>query len=288
MKKILITGTSSYIGTSFEKWISQYPNLYSVEFISLRDNDWKEISFSKYDVIFHTAAIVHISEKNKEEYIKVNRDLSFEVAKKAKNEGVTQFVFLSTMGIYGTETGKITKDTIPMPKTLYAQSKYEAEKLLMGINSENFKVAIVRPPIVYGKGCPGNYARLEKLARTLPIFPDINNERSMIYIDNLSEFSRILIDNAQSGIYFPQNENYVNTTDLVKRIAKYQRKNIRVTKNFNYIIFLGLKISRTVRKIFGSFIYDKRINGGPEMDTAEISMNYETVSFEESIKRTIL
>jgi len=288
MKKILITGTSSYIGTSFEKWISQYPNLYSVEFISLRDNDWKEISFSKYDVIFHTAAIVHISEKNKEEYAKVNRDLSFEVAKKAKNEGVTQFVFFSTMGIYGTETGEITKDTIPMPKTLYAQSKYEAEKLLMGINSANFKVAIVRPPIVYGKGCPGNYARLEKLASILPIFPDINNERSMIYIDNLSEFSRILIDNAQSGIYFPQNENYVNTTDLVKKIAKYQRKNIRVTKNFNYIIFLGLKISGTVRKIFGSLIYDKRINGGPEMDTAEISMNYETVSFEESIKKTIL
>src|SRR5690606_11147904 len=156
------------------------------------DDRWKEKSFSAYDAIFHTAAIVHVKEKDISRYFKVNRDLTVELANKAKNEGVKQFIFLSTMGVYGTEIGYITKDNIPSPKTPYAQSKYEAEKILIEMNSSNFNVAILRPPIVYGRGCPGNYSRLAKLAVMLPIFPEMDNKRSMIYIDNLSEFIKLI------------------------------------------------------------------------------------------------
>lgn len=158
MKKILITGANSYIGTSFEKWVSQYPDKYSVDKISVRDERWKEKSFGGYDVLFHTAAVVHVKENDTINYFKVNRDLAVEVAEKAKQEGVKQFIFLSTMGVYGTETGYITKDTVPTPKTPYAKSKYEAEQLLLEMDIEDFNVAILRPSIVYGKGCPGNYS----------------------------------------------------------------------------------------------------------------------------------
>ena len=286
MKKILITGVNSYIGASFKQWVSQFPDMYSLDFISIRDDHWKAKSFVGYDVIFHTAAIVHVKEKDTNKYFKVNRDLTVELAKKAKKEGVKQFILLSTMGVYGTETGYITKDTIPKPKTPYAKSKYEAEQLLLEINSVDFHVAILRPPIVYGKGCPGNYVRLANMAIKIPFFPDIQNERSMIFIDNLSEFIRILIDKKQAGLYFPQNKDYVNTTDLVRHIAMAHGRNISIYKIFNWCIPIGLKISGIFRKVFGSFVYDKGMLGGPETFINGEKIEYDTVPFDKTIKKT--
>ena len=286
MKKILITGANSYIGTSFEKWVLQYPDKYSVNTTDLRDDNWKEKSFKGYDVVFHVAAIVHVKENDEEKYYKVNRDLAIEVAEKANAEGVKQFIFLSTMGVYGTETGYITKDTVPMPKTPYARSKYEAEQHLLEMCADDFNIAILRPPIVYGKDCRGNYPRLANMALKLPIFPDIANERSMIYIDNLSEFIRLLIDRCAGGLHFPQNKDYVNTTELVRLIAKVHGKKMKVTKSFNWGITIGLKLIETFRKVFGSFVYDKEMPGGPEDLMNDKNMNYEMVAFEASVQCT--
>ncbi|MEJ9228297.1 NAD-dependent epimerase/dehydratase family protein [Peribacillus butanolivorans] len=283
MKKILITGANGYIGTSFGRWVSQYPDKYSVDTISLRDNCWREISFEGYDVILHTAAVVHVKENDINEYFKINRDLTTDVVKKAKQEGVKQFIFLSTMGVYGTETGYITKETVSIPKTPYALSKYEAEQILIEMNTNDFNVAILRPPIVYGKDCPGNYTRLATLALRLPCFPIIDNERSMIYIDNLSEFIRLLIDSCVGGMYFPQNKEYVKTTELVRLIARAHNKEIKVLKILNWSIAIGLKLSGTVRKVFGSFVYDKGMSGGPGTLMNGEYIDYETVSFRESI-----
>lgn len=65
MKKILVTGANSYVGTSFKKWIEKYSNIYIIESINLRSDSWKGRDFSKYDVIFHTAGIAHIKETKK-------------------------------------------------------------------------------------------------------------------------------------------------------------------------------------------------------------------------------
>ncbi|GAA4068683.1 NAD-dependent epimerase/dehydratase family protein [Amphibacillus indicireducens] len=280
MKRILITGAGSYIGTSFENWVSQWPEKYQVDTIDMRGNEWKDKLFSTYDVIYHIAAIVHVKENDTEKYFSVNRDLAVEVAKKAKAEGVKQFIFLSTMGVYGKETGFIDENTKPNPKTPYAQSKLEAEELLKGLTNDSFKVATLRPPIVYGKDCRGNYPRLAGMALKLPIFPKGKNERSMIFIDNLSEFVRLTIDKELSGLLFPQNKEYVNTTELVRLIAKTHDKELKVTGVFNPFVYLGIKMSETFGKVFGSFTYDKQMPGGPE------EYNYETCSFKESIERT--
>lgn len=286
MKKILITGANSYIGTSFENWVSEWPNKYRVDSISVRGNEWKEKSFSEYDVVFHVAAIVHVKENDVDKYFEVNRDLALKIANKAKQEGVKQFIFLSTMGVYGAETGRITKDTEPRPKTLYAKSKYEAEKLLNELNDDSFKVAVLRPPIVYGKDCRGNYPRLANMALKLPFFPDIKNERSMIYIDNLSEFIRLIIDYEVDGLFFPQNKDYVNTTELVATISKSHGKALKATCLFNFGVNLGLNLSETFKKVFGSFVYDKEMPGGSGTLISGKRLNYETVSFEESIRLT--
>ncbi|MBE5817407.1 MAG: NAD-dependent epimerase/dehydratase family protein, partial [Clostridiales bacterium] len=187
MKKILITGANSYIGTSFEKYINEnYSDKYTVDTVDMIDGTWREKDFSSYDSVFHVAGIAHQKEtkENAPLYYKVNRDLVIEAAKKAKNDGVKQFVFLSSMSVYGMETGVITEDTLPSPKSNYGKSKLQAEEELDKIQSEGFVIAKIRPPMVYGEGCKGNYQTLIKIARKLPFFPDYENQRSMIHIDN--------------------------------------------------------------------------------------------------------
>lgn len=261
MKKILITGKDSYIGTSVEKWLMKEPDKYSVDTLDVKGNNWKDYDFTRYDTVFHVAGIVHLKEKPEmnDLYFKVNRDLAYEIAEKSKKDGIKQFVFLSSMSIYGIEQGVITRDTMPAPKSIYGKSKLEAEKLIEQLNDSNFKMAILRPPMVYGEGCKGNYPRLVSLAKKTPIFPDYPNKRSMIYIDNLSEFIKQLIDNDSKGLFFPQNKEYVCTSEMVKLIAKEHNREIYMTKLFNSII-KGLTRINTIGKVFGDLVYDMEIS----------------------------
>lgn len=250
MKRILITGKDSYIGTSFEKWVSQWPEEYHVDTLDTK-GDWQSYDFSPYNVVFHVAGIAHVDAKDDMEdlYYQVNRDLTIEAAKKAKAEGVKQFIFMSSIIVYGDssklgEKRVITKDTIPTPTNFYGNSKLQAEQGIQPLQDEQFNVVILRPPMIYGKGSKGNYPKLARLARKTPVFPEIENERSMLYIENLCEFIRLMIDNEARGIFFPQNKEYVKTTELVKTIAKVYGKKMRLTKMFNGLIRWGSKKNR--------------------------------------------
>lgn len=257
MKKILITGANSYIGTSLEEWLGQWPEEYIVNTVDMRDGAWKEKDFSQFAVVFHVAGIAHIKEtkENTALYYRVNRDMVYEVAQKAKVDGVKQFIFLSSMSVYGIETGVIKKDTVLLPKSNYGKSKLQAEELIASLECDSFEIAVLRPPMIYGKGCKGNYPRLAKLALKVPFFPYIENKRSMIYIDNLCEFVKLLIDNCNSGLFLPQNEEYVCTSEMVKLIAEVNGKKVRMTKLFNPLLKI-LKVS-TVNKVFGDLVYEK-------------------------------
>ena len=207
MKSILITGKNSYIGTSLENWLMREPDKYKVDTVDMKDGSWKEKDFSIYEVVFHVTGIAHIKETsdNQDLYYKVNRDLAYEAAQKAKQDGVEQFIFLSSMSVYGIENGVINKDTPLNPNSAYGKSKIEAEELINKLQDDAFIVATLRPPMVYGKECRGNYPRLAGLALKTPVFPKVENKRSMIYINNLSEFVKQLIDNRSGGLFFPQN-----------------------------------------------------------------------------------
>lgn len=278
MKKILVSGANSYVGTSFEKWLSQWPEVYQIDSIGLRGDNWKAEDFSKYDSVYHLAAIVHVKERDSAKYFEVNRDLAFAVAEHAKKSGVKQFVFMSTMGVYGCESGYINSETVPVPKTPYAISKYEAENLIMELADDHFKVAILRPPIIYGKDCKGNYPRLASLALKLPFFPNVENERSMLHIDNLCEFVKVIIDQEDAGIFFPQNKEYVNTSELVKAIAEAHGRKINLIGVFNGILKLLRSRIELIEKVFGSLVYDKTMS--------EYRENYQVRGFKESIMLT--
>ncbi|KKE79854.1 NAD-dependent epimerase/dehydratase family protein [Bacilli bacterium] len=280
MKKILVTGKNSYVGTSFVKWLEKYSDRYLIDLISLRDGSWKEKDFSDYDVVLHVAGIAHRKETKENAYLyyKVNRDLTYEVAQKSKAEGVKQFIFLSSMSVYGIKSGVVEKDSSLKPKSNYGKSKLQAEQLISSLEDDIFKVAILRPPMIYGKGCKGNYTRLSKLALKTPIFPDIDNKRSMIYIDNLSEFIRYVIDNGSRGLLFPQNNEYVNTSKMVGLIAKTHGKKIWVTKLFNPLLKL-MKGNNTFNKVFGNLVYEENLS------RHNVQFN-NFIGFEESIKLT--
>lgn len=267
LKNILITGANSYIGTSLEKWLNQYPDKYKINTVDMINNNWREKSFEGYDVVFHVAGLAHVSTdpKMKEIYYKVNRDLTIETALKAKNDGVKQFIFMSSIIVYG-DSSFINKerviniDTIPIPSNFYGDSKLQAEKGILQLQDYNFNIVIIRPPMIYGKGSKGNYKLLSKIAKKSPIFPNISNKRSMLHIDNLCEFIRIMIKNEECGIFFPQNDEYVNTSELVKLIAKYSGKRIRETKIFNPLLKIMGNYITSINKAFGSLVYDKEMS----------------------------
>ena len=256
MKRVLITGASSYIGQSFKSYLSQWPEEYDIESISTRGLEPKPELFKGFDVIFCTAGIAHMKEtsKNRHLFFDVNRDLVVSIAKAAKMASVKHFILLSSMSVYGLEVGHITKETTPKPNSSYGKSKLEADNRIAKFEDKNFYFCCLRPPMVYGKNCKGNYQVLRRFAIKSPVFPDYMNYRSMIYIDNLCEFVKSCIDKEKSGLFFPQNAEYTNTSEMVRLIAECNGKTIRLTKAFNWAIEIAPV--DVLKKVFGSLTYE--------------------------------
>lgn len=270
MKKILITGANSYIGTSFEKYVMQWPDKYQVDTVDMIDGTWRERDFSGYDCVYHVAGIAHndtgkVTEEQKTLYYRVNTELTIETAQKAKNEGVKQFIFMSSAIVYGDSApiGKskcITKDTPVAPANFYGDSKVQAENGILPLSDDSFRVVILRPPMIYGPGSKGNYPVLSKLARKLPVFPVVKNQRSMLYIGNLMEFVRLMVENEEQGIFWPQNAEYSNTTELVQKIAQAHGKKILLIPGFGWALKLLSHVTKLVNKAFGSLSYEQSLS----------------------------
>lgn len=288
MKKILITGANSYIGTSFEKYMAQWPDQYQVDTVDMIDGTWREKDFSSYDAVFHVAGIAHsdtgnVTEERKAFYYKINRDLTVETAQKAKAEGVRQFIFMSSAIVYGDSApiGQykvITKETPVNPANFYGDSKVQAEMGILPLNDGNFRVVILRPPMIYGPGSKGNYPVLSKLARKLPVFPKVNNQRSMLYIGNLMEFVRLMVENEEQGIFWPQNAEYSNTSELVRLIAQAHGKKQIIIPGCEWALKILGYGTGLVNKAFGSMSY--------EMELSDYPQDYRLYSLAESIEVT--
>lgn len=288
MKKILITGANSFIGTSFANYMAQWPDEYQVDTIDMIDGSWREKSFAGYDSVFHVAGLAHqdsgkITQELNQIYFKVNTDLTVDTARKAKADGVGQFIFMSSIIIYGAsaklgEKKVITRDTIPSPAGAYGMSKLKAEEGILPLHDEGFRTCVLRPPMIYGPGCKGNYPMLVKAALKLPFFPDIQNERSMLFIDNLCVYVKAAVDGRLSGIHFPQNREYVCTSQMVKEIALAHGRNIRMTKVFNPLLRLMAGKVGVVDKVFGSLVYEQAAS--QKRNAAEV------LALRESIRKT--
>ena len=274
-KRVLITGAGSYIGESFREWaLAHYGKNFTVDTVNMLEDSWRKADFTPYDCVFHVAGIAHtdvghVSEEEKKRYYSVNTELAIETGKKAKESGVKQFVFMSSMIIYGESAPyrkkkMIDEYTLPAPANFYGDSKWQADKGIRGLNSQDFHVAVLRPPMIYGRGSKGNYPVLAKLAKRMPILPMVENERSMLYIDNLCEFLCKLILSGEGGIYFPQNREYSNTCSLIKEISKVSGKRIISVRPLNLAVILGShipgKVGGLVNKAFGNCAYSQKLS----------------------------
>ena len=307
--KILITGAHSYVGEQVEHYLEEYnQKLYSdyptskryvIDTISLFGEEWKQIDFSSYDVVFHVAGIAHQddetrevkktvhgkSTQNKEDgqeakYYAVNRDLAITCAKKAKAEGVKQFIFMSSMIVYsGIEQDCITLKTPMKAKNYYGDSKLQADLAIQALQSDKFDVVILRPPMIYGKGCKGNFPKMVKLAQILPAFPIVGNRRSMLYIENLAEFVRLMIENGERGVFFPQNKEYVDTGVMIRKIARVHHCKLLSGFKIPLKLMQNLpgKLGKMSRKAFSSFYY--------QQECSKYKDNYQIFSLEESIRK---
>ena len=283
MKRILITGKDSYIGLNFKKYLEQYPNDYYVEELDVRDDTWKNYDFSTFDVVYHVAGLAHSTpdESQRELYYRVNTDLTYEVALKAKESKVKQFIFMSSIIVYGSgtigEDRVITKDTTLTPDNFYGDSKKQAEIKIKPLEDENFKIVIIRPPMIYGPQSKGNYPLLAKFAKKTPIFPTLKNQRSMLFLGNLIEFIKLMIDNEERGIFLPQNKEYVSSYELIKIISQINNHKIWFTGLFNPFIRL-LNKQVYINKVFGNLTIDKELSRYKD--------NYNIYTLEESVRLT--
>lgn len=279
MMQVLITGAGSYIGSHIAAHLGVEPERFTVRELDVCSGV-DETAFDGCDAVIHVAGIAHQKEtaENASLYRTVNRDLVVQVARIAKDRGVKQLVFFSSMSVYGMTTGRITSDTQPSPNTHYGVSKWEAEQEMAGLNDAQFHIAVLRPPMIYGRGCRGNYPRLSALAQSLPLFPYVDNARSMLHIDVLCDFVKQLLLSGEGGLYFPQNRDYVSTCALVREAARCHGKRIVMVPGFGWLIRLAAKRVGVVSKVFGSLTYDQ--------DMSRAFRSDDELSFEETIRRT--
>lgn len=266
MKRVLITGANSYVGTNVEKWLQKTPDEFIVDTVDTFSDNWKKADFSKYDVVFHVAGIAHVNAKKSMEplYYKVNTDLTIEIGKWAKEHGVRQFIFMSSMIVYHESRSlrdeMLTVETEPKPNGFYGNSKLLAENGLHLLEDESFKVCILRPPMIYGPGCKGNFLRLGWLATKTPFFPEWHNKRSMLYIDNLAEFVKNAIEQELSGTYFPQNSKLADTVEIARFFANKYNHKLIISRIFNPLVVIGSLFFVQFSKMFSSYYYDPEMS----------------------------
>lgn len=282
MRRVLITGANSFVGTNIEKWLMKTPDEFQVDTVDTMNDVWKQADFTKYDTVFHVAGIAHVDPKPEMAplYYKVNRDLTVEIAKHAKENGVNQFIFMSSGIVYHASKslkGDVkTLDTVPRPNDFYGDSKLQAENGLKELESPLFKVCILRPPMIYGPGNKGNLPRLGWLATKTPIFPAWHNKRSMLYVENLAEFVKQCILRQMYGTFFPQNAEYSDTVEIVRQFAKEHNHKIWISIIFNPFVWIGSFFLPAIPKMFSDSYYVQEMS--------KYDFDYQLVSFEESIK----
>ena len=288
MRKVLITGTGSFVGISVKKYLMRWPDKFSVETVGTENGEWQSVDFRGFDTVFHVAGIAHsdadvLTESEKAHYYAINTELTLKVAEKAKSDGVRQFIFMSSAIVYGDSApiGKskiIRRDTPCLPSNVYGDSKLQAENGLRSMEDSSFRIVILRCPMIYGKGGKGNYPKLVNLALSLPLFPQVDNARSMLYITNLSEFVRLMIEHEESGVFWPCNKEWTDTSEMVALIAACHGRRIILIPGLAWALKLLSRLTPAVNKAFGNLAYDEHLGDYRE--------EYRLYTLQQSIKET--
>lgn len=287
-KTLMITGASGFIGTNF---IERYKEKYNIVPVDLLKIKPEEIEFKNVDTVLHLAALVHqMNGAPREKYFEINTELTRKIAEVAKKNKVKHFVFYSTVKVYGYDGDLYNHNFVlneyskcnPINDP-YGESKWEAEKILGEIESDNFIVSVIRPPMVYGKGVKGNMETLIKLIKKLPILPFdyTKNRRSFVNIDNLFYLTSLVIDKEKEGIFLPLDEKSLSLKEMIEGIEeglKIKRIKVPMIQPFFWIL-TKIKPNIMVR-LYGSLQFDNS-------ETREKLEYIPLISYEKGIKNML-
>ena len=287
VKKVMLVGIGGYIGGKFTDYINKnYPD-WQIDAVDSMNRKWADADFHGYDAVYNVSGLAHANARHGSEklYYEVNGQLPIDVATKAKAEGVPVFVQMSSQIVYGDMSGLgedkvITAEIVPSEPTVYGKSKMMAERGLVALVDNSFQVALVRPPLIYSEFARDNFPRLVNFAKKMPVFPKLKNRQSMVYVDNLCELVKLIIEHNQGGVYYPQQECYIETSKIVADIAEAVGNKMWQTRLFNPALrFLSkMPMFDFIHKAFGSIVYDMKMSN-------HFDGKYRVVSYEESIKR---
>ena len=229
---------------------------------------WQQLSapiseLEGIEVVVHMAALNHKMNKVKDsQYVRSNFELTKALGEQARACGVRHFVFLSTVKVYGEANinNKPFSETDSCnPADAYGKSKLDAEKALKALQSDSFKVSIIRSPLVYGPGVKGNMERLINLAATsYPLgFKGIDNSRTMVFVDNLIALVDCVIKSGQAGVFLAGDDHPVSTSDAVRMIRKAQGKDPGLFRIPKFILnTVGLIVPKLKTRLFDSLLFD--------------------------------
>jgi UDP-glucose 4-epimerase len=274
--KVAVTGSTGFVG---KRYLQVPASNCSKMPLNLRATRVEDIDLRGTDVIVHLAGKAHdMQGAPDEEYFSVNFDLTRALADRAKSSGVMQFIYISSTKVYGDEiSATLDEHSACLPTDAYGKSKLAAEHYLQSISSPDFKVAIVRPPLVYGPEVKGNMIRLLELAsKNIPLpLGKTNNARSMVFLDNLVALIDKIIGEEASGLFIAGDERPLSTDELVTAI----RSNLGNTSGLVSIPVFMRPLIRKIKpalytRLFGSFVVDnkgsnQRLNFTPPFSSEE-------------------
>lgn len=275
--RILLVGKNSFIGKNYISY-SVYNDIDEVDSIRLVP---EKFDFSQYDVVIHLAAIVHQSKKiGLTRYLEVNTELPLRVGRKAKSDGVSHFIFLSTTKVYGDNTplqGYWDEDSECNPTDSYGISKLKAEKALLGLANQTFAVSILRTPLVYGDGVKANMLALMKWVLRFPFLPfkGIDAPRSITFVGNLSGYLDRIIETRAQGIFIAHDPAPLSIEAMVKNIAKAANKKVWMFAPGSLLLYIMQKLlPEYYQRLYGSATVNnsktlRLLNFTPPYSTAE-------------------
>ncbi|TWC68383.1 nucleoside-diphosphate-sugar epimerase [Herbaspirillum sp. SJZ099] len=288
--RILITGATGFLGRALTMALVQegfgltaairnsnatLPSAVTSACISTIDHatDWSD-TLDGIDAVIHCAARVHVTKETALDSLatfrRTNTDGTLRLAKQAADAGIKRFIFISTIGVNGTETGltPFTPDSQIAPNSPYAQSKWEAEKGLFALAVQTgMEVVVIRPPLIYGRGAPGNFASLLRGVDQYFPFPFgcVRNKRSFAAIDNVVSLIRCCLDHpsAANQVFLVSDGNDLSTADFIRKLAAARGK-LCILLPIPAPLLAGfaacLNKEKQLRKITGSLQIDIRKN----------------------------